>query len=795
MQQQQQPTSLKEFDIGYYVTHYTRLLWRWKLWIIIILPIGFSLDLFYLFTFGLNKPEREASVMIGLESSDSKSAVADIGESTQRSRLALIRATGFLSEMVDELSLRFQLKQYDLNEVFDSIQVDSTAPPAKYQFLVEGDSYKILFTSRALGIKEKLVETGTLTSLDKIIFTGISCVFSETFLKNPFPVTWFIVRQRDAIGWLSKNLTVYDKNMERSYGREKDNFVGISMTGRDYKRITRIINTIADEFVSKSLGFKKRKTNEAITVLEKQLKAAAEQVASTQNAVREYRSHHPNVALAGELQSSISNMAMLESSMYSSRSSAEEAQRIQSQLSTASESEQDLYINEALLFLSRQGVVSAAVLQTEFNQLLQQKTTLSTGYAKTHPQVVQNRAKIVNIRGKTIGLLIQYIKDATTSTYQQSSKIQEITARMHGLPVQQLQLAELERKAQVAAEIHSSVLTRYNQAKISDAVEMPDVFIMDYAIEPEGSVGILGKLKILGIGALVVLLLAFGPAVAFDLFDQTVRTESELTKFLPYTFLESIPVIEPEDGKKPRKKRKKQESSPTKIRQIDSKLVTASYTPDFTNEIFRSLRSKIMLKMHDLEKKRLIVTSLGMNEGKSLVTANLAITMAQQKLRTLLIDGDIRRGVQHNTFVLKKKPGLADFLFSEDPVTPENVAPLLQSTHVPNLSLIASGPNVPNPSELLGLPRLATLLEYLSTQFDVILLDTPPIGVSVDAAIINKLFNGVLLVVKAGSTNVIAFKKRLKEFPNLQQSTIGMVLNQAELDSSMKRYKYYSYVY
>ncbi|MCX7726903.1 MAG: polysaccharide biosynthesis tyrosine autokinase, partial [Chitinispirillaceae bacterium] len=371
--------------------------------------------------------------------------------------------------------------------------------------------------------------------------------------------------------------------------------------------------------------------------------------------------------------------------------------------------------------------------------------------------------------------------------------IQDITVRLQGLPLQQLQLAELERKAQVAAEIHSAVLARYNQAKISDAVEVPDVFVMDYAIEPEPMADVKNILRLFSIGLALVLGISFGPPVIFDFFDKSVRNESEATKLLPYTFLESIPVIEV--AKRKIEKKKKGESPKTSLRLIDPRLITASYTPNLTNEQFRALRSKILLRMHDIDKKKIIVTSYNMNEGKSLISANLAITMAQQKLKTILIDCDIRRGVQHNTFVLQKKPGISELLYTEKTVSPENVLPLIQSTHVPNLSVISSGSNVPNPSELLGHPNFGIFIEILSTMYDVIIADTPPLGLSVDAAIISNLFSAAILVIRSGKTNVINLKKRVDEFPSLKKKILGVVLNEALLDISVKKYKYYSYLY
>jgi protein-tyrosine kinase len=231
------------------------------------------------------------------------------------------------------------------------------------------------------------------------------------------------------------------------------------------------------------------------------------------------------------------------------------------------------------------------------------------------------------------------------------------------------------------------------------------------------------------------------------------------------------------------------------VRIVDRKLITSDFSPDFTNELFRSLRTKIMLRLYEQPKKRIMITSYDMSEGKSLISANLAITMAQQKIPTVLIDGDIRRGVQHNSFVLQKKPGLSSFLFTEEPVTEAVVEELLQKTHIPNLSLISSGPNVPNPSELLGHPKLEQLLDHLGRRFDVIIFDTPPIGVAADAAQVCTQFDATVVIVKAGSTNVVDLRKKIDSFPLLKKNIIGLVLNMALFDRSMKKYKYSSYYY
>ena len=181
------PPTLREFDFAYYITHYLNLLWRWKWWILIAAPVAMAGFAFYLMKFNALKPELEAAVMIGLENTETKSAVVDLGESAQQSRLALIKAKGFLSEIVDKLSLRFQIKQYNLHDVFDSVSVDSTAPAARYDLKVENDAYKLFLTSKQLGVRKKLVESGSLASLSKLSFPGVTCSW-----KAPHLVHWML---------------------------------------------------------------------------------------------------------------------------------------------------------------------------------------------------------------------------------------------------------------------------------------------------------------------------------------------------------------------------------------------------------------------------------------------------------------------------------------------------------------------------------------------------------------------------------------------------------------------------
>ncbi|MBD3321044.1 MAG: polysaccharide biosynthesis tyrosine autokinase [Chitinivibrionales bacterium] len=232
-----------------------------------------------------------------------------------------------------------------------------------------------------------------------------------------------------------------------------------------------------------------------------------------------------------------------------------------------------------------------------------------------------------------------------------------------------------------------------------------------------------------------------------------------------------------------------------KKRQIDDKLITASYTPDYINELFRSLRTKIILALHECEDKSVVFTSLDMEVGKSTISSNVAITMAQQDLTTVLIDGDMRRGVLHNSFVLNKNPGLSDFLSSDVPVTDQSVNVLLQKTHVPNLTVVTSGQNVPNPSELLTSKRFREFKRHISAKFELVIFDSPPVGAVTDAVVVHDLFSRYVVIAKAGATNIIDLNKKVDEFPAVKKKIIGIILNKASIDRKIQYYKYSNYRY
>ena len=163
-------------------------------------------------------------------------------------------------------------------------------------------------------------------------------------------------------------------------------------------------------------------------------------------------------------------------------------------------------------------------------------------------------------------------------------------------------------------------------------------------------------------------------------------------------------------------------------------------------EQYRTIRTNIQFAASsDHPVKSIVITSSGPSEGKSLTAANLAIVFAKSGKKTLLLDGDMRKPTVWKTFRLSNQKGLSTLL-----VSPDDIADSIQKTTIDNLSVLTSGPQPPNPSELLGSTREEVIMDQLTRLFDVIIVDMPPVVTVTDAQIVASKADGTILVAREG---------------------------------------------
>jgi succinoglycan biosynthesis transport protein ExoP len=267
-----------------------------------------------------------------------------------------------------------------------------------------------------------------------------------------------------------------------------------------------------------------------------------------------------------------------------------------------------------------------------------------------------------------------------------------------------------------------------------------------------------------------------GIALAFllEYLDDTIRTKDELAKIAP-----DVPLL----GIVPNIEARKSE--------VTKKDLFAAHQPKSTiSEAYRGVRTALTLSARGPQQRAMLLTSAGPREGKTTTAINLATVLAFSGARTLIIDADLRKPRIHASFNLPNKKGLTNLIVGED-----DPADYCQRTEVERVDVLTSGPIPPNPSELLGRPRMREILRKLRDRYDQIIVDTPPIGAVTDAAVLATMVDGVILVVHAGKTRRQIVSRGIEQLRYISAPIIGVILNNLRLGRGRYYPGYYHYYY
>lgn len=344
--------------------------------------------------------------------------------------------------------------------------------------------------------------------------------------------------------------------------------------------------------------------------------------------------------------------------------------------------------------------------------------------------------------------------------------IQQYTARIAQLPGQNVLIERLSRSRDIQQRTYMMVLEQLQEARIAEQSEIGYVTILDQAIVADKPVSPRKALNLI-LGILVGLLAGVTVALVRNAFDTLLRQPDQL-KRLGVPVLGMVPDFE--------KVIKTDFNGLDRVafggHSYSTALITLLNPLSPLTESYRRLRTTLLFSNPDRKVKRIIVTSSTPGEGKSTTSANLAITLAQSGLRTIYVDADLRKPTGHKVFGLSREPGLASLLFQEGPPDIE-----AYRSEIENLYIVPAGPRSNNPSELLGSQKMKDFLAYLDTQFDVIVLDTPPVLAVADSQIMSVISDAVVFVALTGGVAVADVQRSVSLLREINVPLAGVVFN------------------
>jgi non-specific protein-tyrosine kinase len=337
---------------------------------------------------------------------------------------------------------------------------------------------------------------------------------------------------------------------------------------------------------------------------------------------------------------------------------------------------------------------------------------------------------------------------------------------------QENQLRDLQTVLAQQQNSYANLVQSFENLRLVELQTLDNIATVRPAYRPQAPISSNTIFNLL-LGSMVGVALMLTVVLLIEYLDDRVRSPHLIEESLGATFLGAIDLIRTQ----------------SRHSHLNDKLITALEPRHPVAEAYRSIRTNLRFSTIDRRLRTLVVTSSLAGEGKSVTAANLAIVMAQLGLQVVLVDADTRKPVQHKLFHLKRQPGLSDALLAEE-TPPQHY---LQKVDVPNLHILSSGVRPPNPAELLGSQRMQQLLAALHTVADVIILDTPPLLVVTDAAVLASNGSDVVLVVNARRTQQNALLRAMSALQKIDAHLCGVIVN--ELSRSARGYAYYGDYY
>jgi capsular exopolysaccharide synthesis family protein len=365
---------------------------------------------------------------------------------------------------------------------------------------------------------------------------------------------------------------------------------------------------------------------------------------------------------------------------------------------------------------------------------------------------------------------------------------------IQNLPARQAAEATLDRRVQVLRTTTDGLRQEYQKARISEALGAADIEILDLAPLPYRPSGVPRSIALV-FGLALGMLVGGGATMVADVTNSSVRRPRELHELIGTTELGTIPRIHVLQNAGHSMKLLRAGASNGNGNRVSSEILfSPSGALSSEAEAFRMLRMSLAFSLGD-RPCTLVITSAGPQEGKTLIASNLAATFARSGARVLLVDCDVHRPRLHRVFHVPRTPGLMDLLRAGPARALPSGDPLsaIRSTAIERLSFLPCGADPQNTPELLEPATLRGLLDELRPDYDFILLDTPPVLVSADAATLAASADGVIMVVRAGQTDRGAAELARQRVTAAGGRVLGAVLN--DPDGVLSRFGETSYAY
>jgi capsular exopolysaccharide synthesis family protein len=667
----------------------------------------------------------------------------------------LLKSYAVLDRVAQRLRLHVHPASAAAARVLTSFALKDRFLPGRYRFEVDEDGQAFTLSARNRTYGEHGVFGDSAG-----VRLGFAWVPQRGVLAPGKSVDFEVLAPRDEAKELADNLSVSANPTQLSFMR-------LELTGADPARTAATLNAIVDRYVEVAAELKRSKLDELTVILREQLTKAETNLHGAETALEGFRVN--TITLPSDRASPIAaglevtrdpvftNYFSLQTERDQIRRDREEIRRILNDVRTKGTGVEALE------------VVPSVAHNSELLNQLQTLTTrraelraLRQQYTDEHPEIRRRTAEIDNLEQVVIPRLAQGLTtDLDARDASLSELIGSASASLKEIPPRAIEEARLQRQVTITGQLYETLQQRYEEGRLAAVSSLPDVRVLDRATIPEVPISNRQKLRLLLMGLAGSTGMAVGLALVLGKLDRRLRYPGQVGERMGLPIIGTIPQV---------------------------RMSRTAIDEDEAAEVLEALRTVRLSLIHACGAAPpliVTITSPGSGDGKSFVASNLALAFASAGLRTLVIDGDTRRGTVHRLLDAQSFPGLAEYLCGEAP--PEDV---IRPTRFDNLDMVTRGRRTAGVADSLSSQSLLKLIHSLRPRYAAIIVDSPPLGAGADAYLLGTITGNMLLVLRTGQTDLEYAEAKLEPLTRLPVRVVGAVVNAVPANGPYRYYRY-----
>jgi len=727
-----------------------------NVWVVVGVPLSIlgAAALFLV----LATPVYEATATLRIDEQRSNVPVLDVLQTLSsgseiHTEMLVLSSRTLAEDVVDSLALHVEVdgpRRVVRSDLLAAVDASRAAPEARYRFqrVAEGE-----FEVSGGGAGER---AGRVTVGEPIVLPGLTLTLSQGAGRHDeFEVV---------VAPFAERVVDFRRELGVNRPEREASVVAIRYEGHDPRLVTAVPNLVAQRFIERRNDERSAQARSTVAFLGRQIDTLDAQLALAEDDLLEFRESQGVVNLEAEGEAQVRQLADFQASRELLAAERDALKVLLDAPRSNPESVRDVFGFPTLLAYPAVGELLVALneLENERALLLRQRTMEDADIRTLTRRIEAAETQLQAL----VGSYVTGLDERVTALDRQLGAFE---GELATIPAKEIRLARLLRQAGAAGSLYEQLQIRLKEAEILAAVDDPTVRLVDDAIPPFEPIKPDPPLTIL-LAVLLGLVLGIGGAAAREHMDHSVHTREELHKASSgAAVLGLIPTIPEADGVRRTGRRRPVQQ------ELGGRLVTHRDPRNPVSEAYRSLRTNLTFVRPEHAPRTIVFTSPAPGDGKSTSAANLAITLAQQGVRCLLVDADMRRGVLHTVFEEAREPGLSQLVLGTAVL--DGTVRSIPLGDEGTLDFIPTGALPPNPAELLGSDRMTSLLAQMAERWEMVLLDAPPLNVVTDAAILGTRADGVVLVARAGVTETDAVRYAIEQLTAVRAPLLGTILN------------------